>query len=492
MSVLDTFVFLIQADTKNATKGLQDVGGEMEKTRREIGWDKGQVERDFKSLSGTVEKETGGMTKSIKSMGADFKSEMAGMVPAINPVTAAIAAIGAAVLITTNNIKGMADAVRMANGIGMDARKFNAITEAAKTFGLEANDVRDTMLDMNVALANARADKKSTEYKAFASLGVPLYDPKTKLPIDAERALSTAASRRDAVGPQNWQALMEQTGITDRNFQQMLLDPKFAERAREFYKNGPDNKALQAAKDLSDATTELGVKWDLLKTKLTSDATPALMDFTNRLTNLIDTIRKDQDVPYTEWWDGFKATWDAEWHQFEGWLKGLPKELGNAIFDAIAGAINMVISQLNHLPGVNIDLIKAKSNVTKEPTAPTPGGINQATPDDARFVEQSRKHKENPDLIADPYAEFNPLKQPIPALQAAARTSEMIASAPIIPPSSVTNSRSQISNRHEMKIEKLEVNTQATDAKGIANGIGDGLKGAYGEMINQYDDGRSH
>lgn len=48
----------------------------------------------------------------------------------------------------------------------------------------------------------------------------------------------------------------------------------------------------------------------------------------------------------------------------------------------------------------------------------------------------------------------------------------------------ISNTSRQVSQRTDVKVEKIEVNTQATDAQGIANGIGDQLEGVIAQNTN--------
>ena len=88
--------------------------------------------------------------------------------------------------------------------------------------------------------------------------------------------------------------------------------------------------------------------------------------------------------------------------------------------------------------------------------------------------------------------EVNPIKQPMPSVQAANSSMQDIANAPAIPANPGAGRSSSVSNTQTVNVGKIEVTTQATDAQGIASSMTDGLKNAYGDMANQYDDGRSH
>lgn len=64
------------------------------------------------------------------------------------------------------------------------------------------------------------------------------------------------------------------------------------------------------------------------------------------------------------------------------------------------------------------------------------------------------------------------------------------AAMPAIPPPSYL-AASAYSTR-SVNVNRVEIHTQATDPQNIANGFADGLKNAYGELANHYDDGRGY
>lgn len=54
---------------------------------------------------------------------------------------------------------------------------------------------------------------------------------------------------------------------------------------------------------------------------------------------------------------------------------------------------------------------------------------------------------------------------------------------------SLTSSTRQVNKSMQFSIEKIEVNTQATDAEGVAQGIGNVLDGHFSSAFNEFDDG---
>ncbi|EED8424395.1 hypothetical protein A4J64_001938 [Salmonella enterica subsp. enterica serovar Losangeles] len=54
---------------------------------------------------------------------------------------------------------------------------------------------------------------------------------------------------------------------------------------------------------------------------------------------------------------------------------------------------------------------------------------------------------------------------------------------------SLTSSSQQVSKSMQFSVEKIEVNTQATDAEGVAQGIGSGLQDHFNQAITEFDDG---
>lgn len=524
MPILDSFVFMLKTDAKNAIKDVDKAGNEFDKTKNKAHKATDEIERDVKDMSRTIhdeaykiDRETSNIGSSFSDMGSELKSSIGGMAGIGTPVTMALGAIAAAVLSVTNNVKGMSEAVKMANATGMDAKSFNAIAQAAKTFGIEANDVRDTLLDTNVAIANARADAKSSEAKAFSALNIPITDPKTGKVLTAEQVLATAAQRRMSgqIAAPVWQANVEQLGITDRNFQQAILDPKFGQRVKTAYENGPDQAAFDAAKKLTDATADLGLKWDLLTQKLTVGATPALIDFIDRLSNLMDELNKEPPPFETGWWDGLLANWTAAYHQLTQWLASLPFEVGNAIYSVIAKMINFVVGGLNALPGVNIDKFQESLKQPKGPSGATPGGPDMAIPGDERFNqsnsqqgnEQQPQKEPTINVIAEAkepkvtvvpgdMAPDHPLTQVvIPAMAADTTVGKAAAVSSSLPSTSaqmLAQGRGGGNSTNTVNVEKIEVNASESDPKQVAGHVGSAIGDQLQDAAQHYSSGRSH
>lgn len=53
----------------------------------------------------------------------------------------------------------------------------------------------------------------------------------------------------------------------------------------------------------------------------------------------------------------------------------------------------------------------------------------------------------------------------------------------------VNNQPQQITKNNQFTVESIQISTQATDAEGIAAGIGDGLNGHFNQAVNEFDDG---
>lgn len=492
MPILDSYVFMLKTDAKNAIKDVDKAGNEFDKTKNKAHKATDEIERDVKDMSRTIhdeaykiDRETSNIGSSFSDMGSELKSSIGGMAGIGTPVTMALGAIAAAVLSVTNNVKGMSEAVKMANATGMDAKSFNAIAQAAKTFGLEANDVRDTLLDTNVAIANARADAKSSEAKAFAALNIPLTDQKTGRAISAEQVLATAVQRRNSgqISAPVWQTNMEQLGITDRNFQQAILDPKFGQRVKTAYENGPDQAAFDAAKKLTDATADLSFKWDQLTQKLTVGATPALIDFIDRLSNLMDELNKEPPPFETSWWDGLLANWTAAYHQLTQWLARLPFEVGNAIYSVIAKMINFVVGGLNALPGVNIDKFQESLEQPKGPSGATPGGPDMAIPGDSPVASIAADHPLAATVVPNSM-EFN----------AAAVKGGNLTQAVIVQNASQRERAAGTVNSSSttVNVEKIEVNAPESDPKQVAGHVGSAIGDQLQDAAQHYSSGRSH
>lgn len=81
--------------------------------------------------------------------------------------------------------------------------------------------------------------------------------------------------------------------------------------------------------------------------------------------------------------------------------------------------------------------------------------------------------------------------QAAPALEAAGRIMAPAAATPLAtsPPARVGRGAGAVNRRNSVQIDRLEVNTQATDAAGISAAIGDTLGRELRTTIDQFDDG---
>ncbi|MBJ8796702.1 hypothetical protein I5398_11745 [Citrobacter freundii] len=574
MGVLDTFVFLLETDNKNALKGLNDTDHALD----DVQDGSKNAHKELMNIFAGVGEKAGITTESLKGL--------------------AIAAIGIAgaglslnaVLDRTTEMLGK---VHAAETVGVNVGQYDALSRTFQTLGVDADGFRDSMIDLNEAMGEAASDAKSGKAESFKTFGISLKDSQGNIK-SADEALLELSDTMSKMDKQQATFQIKQLGITDNaviaammngrkelerriELQKTLgvLNEKDAAQLKNFKSAQDDLSAIfsrfadvlamtvvPALELLIDVTIsvikwarehkgvlmgvfgalafvaipalttalwgmaraalaavipflpliavavalalviddlwnyftggesvigDLAAKFPLLKSAL-DDAKESVIGAWEALKLLFSDPSQFMDVLVSE----LKASWDeivqgvvdagdaigkalkSAWEKLTAdtkkvftellsWVMGIFSQIGTYISDAVSNAGKAAYDKLPDFMKKAINAVKGDDE--PKPVQSTTGGA------------------------AD---EVNPIKQPIPSVQAASSSMQDIANAPAIPANPSAGRSSSVSNTQTVNVGKVEVTTQATDAQGIASSMTDGLKNAYGDMANQYDDGRSH
>ncbi|MDY8913961.1 hypothetical protein UZS93_14175 [Escherichia coli] len=165
-----------------------------------------------------------------------------------------------------------------------------------------------------------------------------------------------------------------------------------------------------------------------------------------------------------------------------------------SIWDTV---VSYIMKAWNKLTGILPDSVKSMLGIGPDDAADAPsreqkkntrrpdGLSNSAPPDDGPGSKQSAA---SVSAVSMGLANSDEIKQ----LQRKAQNEITAASSsPIASQTSntVTNQQQQITKTNKFTVESIQINTQATDAEGIAAGIGDGLSGHFNQAVNEFDDG---
>ena len=174
MSILDSFVFLLKADSKQAVKGIQDTGEEFDELKKKGEKTADDVEKRFGEFGHKMD----GLASKIREA---FSGKMAG----------GFAAVGASLGLATVSALGFSEAmeripelfqrVQDAATVGVDIEQYDAMTRVFAANGAEADDFRDSMIDLNEAMGEAAADAKSQKAESFKTFDITFSPPGTCL-----------------------------------------------------------------------------------------------------------------------------------------------------------------------------------------------------------------------------------------------------------------------------------------------------------------------
>lgn len=574
MGVLDTFVFLLETDNKNAMKGLNDTDQAIDDVQD---GSKDAHKALLNMFTGVGEK-AGVTTASLKELA----------VAAIG-----IAGAGLSLNAVLEHTTEMLGKVQAAETVGVDVGQYDALSRTFQTLGVDADGFRDSMIDLNEAMGEAASDAKSGKAESFKTFGISLKDSQGNIK-SADEALLELSDTMSKMDKQQATFQIKQLGITDNaviaammngrkelerriELQKTLgvLNEKDAAQLKNFKSAQDDLSAIfarfadvlamtvvPALELLIDVTISV-IKWarehkgvlmgvfgalafvaiPALTTALWGMARAALAavvpflpliavavalalvidDLWNYFTGgesvigdlaakfpLLKSALDGAKESVIGAWEALKllfsdpsafmdvlvselqASWDeivqgvvdagdaigkalnSAWEKLTAdtkkvfndllsWVKSIFSQIGAYISDAVSNAGKAAYDKLPDFMKKAINAVKGDDE--PKPAQPTTGGA------------------------AD---EVNPIKQPIPSVQAASSSMQDIANAPAIPANPGSGRTSSVSNTQTVNVAKVEVTTQATDAQGIASSMTDGLKNAYGDMANQYDDGRSH
>ncbi|RZM88561.1 MULTISPECIES: phage tail tape measure protein [unclassified Escherichia] len=569
MGILDTFVFLLETDNRDALRGLRDADNALD-----------DVEDGSKSAHKSMLGMFDGVLQKAGITTDGFK-ELA--VSALG-----IAGAGLSLNAVLDHMAEMLSKVKAAETVGVDIGQYDALSKTFQSLGVDADGFRDSMIDLNEAMGEAASDAKSGKAESFKTFGVSLKDAKGNIK-SADQALLELAGSMEKMDKQQATFQIKQLGITDNAvIAAMLNGQKALERQIQLQKDlGVLNeKDVEQLKRFKQAQNELSTIFSRFADQLAMAVVPALELVIETTQKVIAWGREHKAFLFTFFgalatvvipaltaslWRMAAAAWGAMapfipfiavaaalglvvedlWQYFNGgesvigdlvqqfpalagvldnvkesflgaWealkllfsdpsqfmvvlvaeLKASWDEIVNGVVDAgdaIADALSRAWEKLSaDTKQVFTELLEWVKGIFSNIGADIANGVGNAAIKAKNavksFLGMDTSEDAQPTTTGSPDAQSindgaNPNTE-IPALAAAKSAHQSIAMAPMIPPSSSRSS--SISNTQNVNVAKVEVTTQATDAQGIASSMTDGLKNAYGDMANQYDDGRSH
>ncbi|MBQ0205431.1 hypothetical protein [Citrobacter portucalensis] len=576
MGILDTFVFLLETDNRDALRGLRDADNALD-----------DVEDGSKSAHKSMLGMFDGVLQKAGITTDGFK-ELA--VSALG-----IAGAGLSLNAVLDHTAEMLSKVKAAETVGVDIGQYDALSKTFQSLGVDADGFRDSMIDLNEAMGEAASDAKSGKAESFKTFGVNLKDAKGNIK-SADQALLELAGSMEKMDKQQATFQIKQLGITDNAvIAAMLNGQKALERQIQLQKDlGVLNeKDVEQLKRFKQAQNELSTIFSRFADQLAMAVVPALelvIETTQKviawgrehkaflftffgalatvvipaltaslwrmaaaawgamapfitfiavaaalglvvedlwqyfnggesvigdlvqqfpaLAGVLDNVKESflgawealkllfsdpsqfMDVLVAE----LKASWDeivqgvvdagdaigkalnSAWEKLTAdtkkvftdllsWVMGIFSQIGTYISDAVSNAGKAAYDKLPDFMKKAINAVKGDDE--PKPVQPTTGGA------------------------AD---EVNPIKQPIPSVQAANSSMQDIANAPAIPanPATVAGAGGKGNVTATQKIDNITIQTGSGDPQQIRTAVSDGMNDHVQQLTNQYDDGRSH
>lgn len=196
MSLLDTFVMVFQADTRQAQRNIS------------------QTDQSVEDLDKAV-KEVG---NSAGDTGSALKSMAAGALGAL-AASLSLGSILSSAFARADNIRAIE---QTSDALGIAIEDVDAFGRAAEAMGGDAQGARDSLTDMAEAMGEALADKESGRAKSFQSLGIAIADANGKAK-DGLTGILDLAGAVEGLGKSEAIFKIKELGITDNRTVEMVL-----------------------------------------------------------------------------------------------------------------------------------------------------------------------------------------------------------------------------------------------------------------------------
>lgn len=257
MSALDTFTFLLRADTRRATDDIEDAGEAFDDLREDGTRATGDIENSTRSMGDAIH------DVSLDSM-ASFKAMAVGMLGAV--------AAGASLTGVMEQLNQQAQRGRDALSVGVDIGTYQQLQYVFEKNNLEADDLRDTLFDINEFAGD---DAKAESWKAF---GISVKDSAGQLKT-ADELFGSLAASVEGLSKGDATAKLRALGISDpRVIQTIMQGNKELQRQMDIRKSmGLQSKEdTENAQKFQSAVTDLTNIFDAMGEKLAASLAPAL------------------------------------------------------------------------------------------------------------------------------------------------------------------------------------------------------------------------
>lgn len=264
MSLLDTFVMVFQADTRQAQRDIA------------------QTDQGVEDLDKAV-KEVG---NSAGDTGSALKSMAAGALGAL-AASLSLGSILSSAFARADNIRAIE---QTSDALGIAIEDVDAFGRAAEAMGGDAQGARDSLTDMAEAMGEALADKESGRAKSFQALGIAIADANGKAK-DGLTGILDLAGAVEGLSKSEAIFKIKELGITDnRTVEMVLKGRKELERLL-----GVQKEQGTVTKESADNARKLTEAFGMLKSGLASAGNGFIDAIIPALTKVIEWLAKGVD-----------------------------------------------------------------------------------------------------------------------------------------------------------------------------------------------------
>lgn len=196
MSLLDTFVMVFQADTRQAQRDI------------------GKTDQGVKGLLDSVFSVEQGADAAGSSLASMAKGALAALTASLS-----VGAVLNSAFARADNIRAIE---QTSDALGIAIEDVDAFGRAAEAMGGDAQGARDSLTDMAEAMGEALADKESGRAKSFQSLGIAIADANGKAK-DGLTGILDLAGAVEGLGKSEAIFKIKELGITDNRTVEMVL-----------------------------------------------------------------------------------------------------------------------------------------------------------------------------------------------------------------------------------------------------------------------------
>lgn len=264
MSLLDTFVMVFQADTRQAQRNIA------------------QTDQSVEDLDKAV-KEVG---NSAGDTGSALKSMAAGALGAL-AASLSLGSILSSAFARADNIRAIE---QTSDALGIAIEDVDAFGRAAEAMGGDAQGARDSLTDMAEAMGEALADKESGRAKSFQALGIAIADANGKAK-DGLTGILDLAGAVEGLSKSEAIFKIKELGITDnRTVEMVLKGRKELERLL-----GVQKEQGTVTKESAENARKLTEAFSTLKSGLASAGNGFIDAIIPALTKVIEWLAKGVD-----------------------------------------------------------------------------------------------------------------------------------------------------------------------------------------------------